>query len=91
MALQVLGGAYRIHLEARGGDLAQGIEGIEGVVGLQEGPDGHYVVESRKDLRADVAEAVIQSGGRLLSMRLEQPGLDEVYSHYFREVGRDAA
>jgi ABC-2 type transport system ATP-binding protein len=91
LALQVLGGAYRIQLEARGGDLAQGIEGIEGVVGLQEGPDGHYVVESRKDLRADVAEAVIRGGGRLLSMRLEQPGLDEVYSHYFQEVGRDAA
>jgi ABC-2 type transport system ATP-binding protein len=91
LAQQVLGGAYRIHLEAREGDLASNLKGIKGVVGLLGGSDGGYVVECRQDLRAEVAEAVVRGGGRLLSMHLEHPGLDEVYSHYFQEAERDAA
>jgi ABC-2 type transport system ATP-binding protein len=91
LALKVLGGAYRIHLETRGGDPGSDLEGIEGVVDLHGGADGQYVVESRKDLRAEVADAVIRSGSRLLSMRLEEPGLDEVYTHYFQEADHAAA
>ncbi len=91
LAQQVLGGAYRIHLEARGRDVGRDLEGIEGVVDLHGSSGGRYVVESRKDLRAEVAEAVVRGGGRLLSMRLEEPGLDEVYSHYFQEADHVAA
>lgn len=91
LAQDVLGGAYRIHLEASETDLAPSLEQIQGVVGLHGGLDGRYVIESRKDLRPELAEAVVRRGGKLLSMRLEEPGLDEVYSHYFQESGHDAS
>jgi ABC-2 type transport system ATP-binding protein len=91
LAQQVLGGAYRIHLEARGEDLGRELKGIEGLVDFRGSGGDRYVVESRRDLRAEVAEAVVRGGGRLLSMQLEEPGLDEVYSHYFQEADHVAA
>jgi ABC-2 type transport system ATP-binding protein len=90
LALKVLGGAYRIHVEASGGDLERELKHIEGVADLRGG-EGRFIIEGRRDVRAEVAEAVVRSGGKLLSMRLEQPGLDEVYTHYFQEAENAAA
>ena len=51
---------------------------------------GHYVLEAEDDRRADVAAAVVGAGARLLSLRMEEPSLDDVYAHYFQEAAHAA-
>lgn len=102
LARQVLGGAYRIHVEAEGpissalspaeGSEIEGTDGLEpaleqldGVLGVNRSNANHYELEAARDLRPEAAEAVIAAGGRLLSLDVEAPGLDEIYTHYFRQ------
>jgi ABC-2 type transport system ATP-binding protein len=90
LARKVLGGAYRIQVEAQGAGVKESLEKLPGVVKVHDGAGGHYVVEAERDLRAEVAATVQAHGSQLLGMRLEEPSLDEVYTRYFREV-HDAA
>jgi ABC-2 type transport system ATP-binding protein len=87
---QVLGGAYRIHLEVDGQTpaLAAALAEAPGVVRVAQAPGG-YLVEARSDVRAALARRVVASGGSLLSLRLDRLGLDEVYARYFQEARRD--
>lgn len=88
LAQRVLGGAYRIRLTA-GGDsaaLTQTLGALADVVEIRSPLSGVYEVEARRDLRAQVARAVVEAGGELLALDFEQPSLDEIYARYFREV-----
>lgn len=87
---QVLGGAYRIHLEVGGQTPAVETSLLEapGVVRVVREARG-YLVEARSDVRGSLARRVMASGGSLLSLRLERLGLDEVYARYFQEARRD--
>ncbi len=93
LARRILGGAYRIHLEAEGPHetLERALEGVEGVVRVERSDTISYLVEAQRDLRAQVARAVHEAGGSLLSLDMELPSLDEVYARYFQqEVSHDA-
>ncbi|MEW6568900.1 MAG: ABC transporter ATP-binding protein [Chloroflexota bacterium] len=90
LSRRVLGGAYRIHLETRGPDLKSRLEALEGVRRVAAGEAGGYVLEADRDLRASAAAVAVESGGQLLSIRLEEPSLDEIYSQYFQEVAHAA-
>ncbi len=48
--------------------------------------NGTIQIEAQKDVRADAAEAVIQSGGRLQGLSVEAQSLDDIYTRYFEEV-----
>lgn len=85
LARHVLGGAYRIHLEADGvTSLEESLRRLSGVVNVNR-VNGHIELEAKQDLRADAARAVIEAGGRLLSLDAEAPGLDEIYARYFKQ------
>ncbi len=90
LARRVLGGAYRIRVQAQGAGLAEALAAIPGVVRVRPDSDG-FLLETERDLRPDVARAVVQAGGRLFALELEEPSLDEIYRAYFEEVQRDAA
>lgn len=86
LAQQVLGGAYRIHLEADGGVPLEGaLRRLNGVVSLKQGGPMLYDLEATNDVRADAARAVVETGGKLLSLNIESPGLDEIYARYFQQ------
>jgi ABC-2 type transport system ATP-binding protein len=87
LARNVLGGAYRIHVQAEGPTtLEQALRGLDGVVNIQRfGPSG-YALEATNDLRPEVARIVVEIGGRLLALQVETPSLDEIYAQYFKEV-----
>jgi len=96
LAHRVLGGAYRLYLEAEGADgrLLEALEGLSGVVKAERVGETRYRLEAQGDLRAEVAARVVEAGGRLLALRLEEPSLDEIYRRYFQEVeahGEEAA
>lgn len=86
LARQVLGGAYRIHLEADGPTrLAEALGTLSGVINVNRANGRVYELEAKKDLRAEAAQAVVEAGGRLLSLNVEIPGLEEIYARYFKQ------
>jgi ABC-2 type transport system ATP-binding protein len=87
LAQRVLGGAYRVQLEAEGPpELEARLCQIDGVVGLARPAPSIYAIESTDDLRAELARIVVEAGGRLLALNIETPSLDEIYTRYFKEV-----
>ncbi|MDW8214839.1 MAG: ABC transporter ATP-binding protein [Roseiflexaceae bacterium] len=92
LAQRVLGGAYRIHLEADGGTaLDEALRCLPDVVQVTRDGARTYHIEARSDLRADVARAVVEAGGRLLALSSDIPRLDEVYTRYFQKEATYAA
>ena len=93
LAQQVLGGAYRIYLEAEGpvDVLVEALRGLDGVVKVERMDTRVYLVEARRDMRAEVARAVHEAGGALLSLDMELPSLDEIYARYFEQEVNDGS
>jgi len=89
LARRVLGGAYRIDLlaDGLGDDFAATLGQVPGVVAVTPQDATHYTVSAADDVRADVARAVVEAGGRLWRLDSETASLDDIYVHYFQEVG----
>jgi ABC-2 type transport system ATP-binding protein len=86
LSQRVLGGAYRIHLEASGnGKLEDAFRRLPGVVQINRAGPEAYELETQRDLRAEAARTVVENGGKLLSLNVELPGLDEIYARYFQQ------
>ncbi|WP_027876758.1 ABC transporter ATP-binding protein [Meiothermus cerbereus] len=86
LAQRVLGGAYRIRLEATPLEgLAEQLQALPEVSRVQADAQG-LRLEARQDIRPQVARAVLEAGAALQSLLLERPSLDEVYARYFQEV-----
>ena len=90
LARKVLGGACRIHLEAEGPNLADRFERLAGIIKVSRQDRRVYVLEAERDMRDEVSRAAIENGGRLLALHPEAPGLDEVYTRYFKEAAHAA-
>lgn len=88
LARQVLGGAYRVMVEVEEPiqSLTGKLEALSGVVGIQNQQNGRYVLETTTDLRAEAAEAIFEAGGRLKTLDIEHPSLDDIYAGYFEEA-----
>lgn len=89
LARKVLGGAYHVGVEAQGPAEAimAALRRVPGVVEVKQTRRDHFDLRATGDLRAEAAEAVVKAGGRLLSLAVERPNLDEIYARYFQEVG----
>ncbi len=86
LARRVLGGAYRVRVHAQSErDLRPALEGVAGVRAVIA-QDGVYELEAERDVRPDVAEAVVRAGGKLLGLELEEPSLDDIYARYFERL-----
>ncbi|HWQ11208.1 MAG TPA: ABC transporter ATP-binding protein [Roseiflexaceae bacterium] len=86
LAARVLGGTYRVHLEAEGpSGLEEALRRLPGVVRVQRSGERAYQLEAQEDVRAESARVVVASGGRLLALSSELPGLDEIYARYFQQ------
>jgi ABC-2 type transport system ATP-binding protein len=90
LARQVLGGAYRVVVTARGDGLAAALGRVPGARGVKRLEGNRFEVEAESDLRGALAAAVVRAGGTLLGLAVAEPSLDDIYAEYFREV-RDAA
>ncbi len=89
LAREVLGSAYRIRLEVQGVPeaLIKAFKGIPGVQDVtQQAPD-IYEVQAKEDLRAEAVRAVVEAGGKLKGIMVEEPSLDEIYTRYFEKGG----
>ncbi len=91
LAQRVLGNAYHVSVEVDEPceAIATALGRLDGVVSVAR-PNGCYVLESTCDLRPEAAAAVIKAGGRLRTLEVERPNLDDIYTRYFKEVEHDA-
>jgi ABC-2 type transport system ATP-binding protein len=84
IAGKVLGGVYVIDVEAEGADAERAVSGIEGVRGVAPRKGGGVQIDADRDLRGEVAAAIVAAGGRLKGLSMSQSSLDDVYVRYFR-------
>lgn len=83
---QVLGGGFHVEVEAEGQGLAERLATVPGVATVEvTGPNRVRLLADR-DVRPDAAAAVVAAGGRLLSLSVEQPSLEAIYTRYFRNA-----
>ena len=88
LARRVLGGAYHVRLQAEGGNgqLEKALSAIPGVKAVSREANDLYVLEATSDLRPEAARAVVNAGGQLRSLAVEELSLDDIYNQYFEEV-----
>jgi ABC-2 type transport system ATP-binding protein len=97
LARQVLGGGFAVEVEASGEDLSQQLAAIPGVSGVETVAPERYLLHADRDVRPDAARAVVQAGGGLRRLSVEEPSLDAIYTRFFQgtalrdEGARDAA
>lgn len=93
LANRVLGGAYRIQIDADGPQdaILQALNQVSGLSNVRALNARHYAVEAERDLRPEVAEAVVSAQGRLYKLDLQTQSLDDIYSAYFKEVEHGAS
>jgi len=92
LAREVLGGGYNVEVEADGEGLAVRFSEIAGVKAVDQSGPARYRLLADRDVRPQAAVAVVNAGGALRRLSVEEPSLDAIYNHYFQtHGGHDAA
>lgn len=86
LAARVLGGSHVIEVEAEGCDVETIARGIDGVGNVSRIGSGAVRIDAVRDIRAEVADAIVHAGGKLARLSMDRSNLDEVYVRYFEEV-----
>jgi ABC-2 type transport system ATP-binding protein len=81
---QVLGGGFRVEVEAEGQGLAERIAAIPGVQRVEPGDANRFLLLADHDVRPEAAAAVVAAGGRLRRLSVEEPSLEAIYIRYFQ-------
>jgi ABC-2 type transport system ATP-binding protein len=81
---QVLGGGFRVEVEAQGQGLAERIAAIPGVQRVEPAGADRFLLLADHDVRPEAASAVVAAGGRLLRLSVEEPSLEAIYTRYFQ-------
>jgi ABC-2 type transport system ATP-binding protein len=81
---QVLGGGFRVEVEAQGQGLEQRIAAIPGVQRVEPAGANRFLLLADHDVRPEAAAAVVGAGGRLLRLSVEEPSLEAIYTRYFQ-------
>ncbi|MBV8110505.1 MAG: ABC transporter ATP-binding protein [Hyphomicrobiales bacterium] len=81
---EVLGGGFRVEVEAEGQGLAERIAAIPGVQQVEPAGANRLRLLATGDVRPEAAAAVVAAGGRLLRLSVEEPSLEAIYSRYFQ-------
>jgi ABC-2 type transport system ATP-binding protein len=83
---QVLGGGFRVEVEAEGQGLAERLKAVPGVQKVEAVGANRVRLLAERDVRPEAAVAVVAAGGRLLRLSVEEPSLEAIYTAYFHKV-----
>jgi len=83
---QVIGGGFRVELEAEGQGLADRLKAVPGVQRVEDAGPNRLRLASERDVRPEAAAAVVAAGGRLLRLSVEEPSLEVIYTEYFNRI-----
>ena len=84
LARQVLGGGYHVEVEAEGEGLAERLSEVPGVRAVERVGPNRLRLLSEEDVRPQAAAAVVNAGGKLRKLSVEEPSLDAIYARYFK-------
>ena len=87
LARQVLGGGYTVEVEADGPGLAEKLAAVPGVRTVEQPAPGRFRLLAEGDMRPQAAAAVVNAGGQLRRLSVEDPSLDAIYNRYFQNQG----
>jgi ABC-2 type transport system ATP-binding protein len=90
LARQVLGGGYHVEVEADGIGLADKLKAVPGVRSVETVGAGRFRMLTEGDVRPQAAAAVVQAGGALRRLSVEEPSLDAIYHRYFQNMQHGA-
>lgn len=81
------GGKFRIEVQVSqpANNLVESIKNIKGVTTVESSGD-LLLISCDKDLRPQIARAVVDSDSLLVQMKIEEYGLDDIYMKHFREA-----
>jgi ABC-2 type transport system ATP-binding protein len=88
---QVLGGSFRVEVEAQGQGLAEHLAAVPGVQKVESLSPTQLLVLADHDVRPEVAEAVVNAGGRLECLAVAEPSLEAIYTRYFQDHPQETA
>jgi ABC-2 type transport system ATP-binding protein len=91
LARQVLGGGYHVEVEATGTGLAEKLRAVPGVRKVDTVGADRYRLLSEGDVRPQAAAAVVNAGGQLRQLSVDNPSLDAIYNGYFESQGAQHA
>jgi ABC-2 type transport system ATP-binding protein len=86
---QVLGGGFRVEVEAEGQELEAHLAKVQGVQRVECVGPNRLLLLAQRDVRPEAAAAVVGAGGRLLRLAVEEPSLEAIYQRYFHEHRRE--
>jgi len=86
---QVLGGGFRVEVEAEGEGLDRHLAAVPGVQKVEDVRPGRVLLLAERDVRPEAAAAVVRGGGRLLRLAVAEPSLEAIYTQYFHEHPRE--
>jgi ABC-2 type transport system ATP-binding protein len=88
---QVLGGGTYVDIEAQGEGLADRLATVPGVKGVETTAPNCFRLLAEGDVRPEAAAAVVNAGGRLLRLSVEEPSLEMIYTRYFQNFSNEGA
>jgi ABC-2 type transport system ATP-binding protein len=88
---QVLGGGTYVDIEAQGQGLAERLATVPGVRGVETTAPNCFRLLAEGDVRPEAAAAVVNAGGRLLRLSVEEPSLEMIYTRYFQNFSNEGA
>ncbi len=83
---KVLGGGFHVEVEAEGQGFAERLKSIPGVQSVEAAGQNRVRLFAERDVRPEAAAAVVNAGGRLLRLSVEEPSLEMIYARYFESV-----
>ena len=81
---EVIGGGFRVEVEAEGQGLAERLAAVPGVQKVEAAGTNRWRLTCDHDVRPEAAAAVVGAGGRLLRLSFEEPSLEAIYTRYFQ-------
>jgi ABC-2 type transport system ATP-binding protein len=82
---QVLGGGFRVEVEAQGQGLEAHLAAVPGVQRVESVGPSRLLLLAERDVRPEAAAAVVRAGGRLMRLAVAEPSLEAIYTRYFQE------
>jgi ABC-2 type transport system ATP-binding protein len=82
---QVLGGGFRVEVEAEGQGLEAHLAAVQGVQRVESIGPGRFLLLAQRDVRPEAAAAVVAARGRLLRLAVEEPSLEAIYTRYYHD------
>jgi ABC-2 type transport system ATP-binding protein len=84
---QVLGGGFAVEVEALGQGLAERLRLVPGVTAVEQTGSDRVRLLADRDVRPEAAAAVVNAGGQLRRLSVEEPSLEMIYTRYFQQQG----